>query len=296
MHSLAVCHSIADQHRRQEGRHLGRGSGDAAQSIVRSWWHARRAKSIVLSAWCGLVCQRGVRRSRHRRGRGGCAGPLQARWRGQGRAWCRRRFGTPGRDAQGCAGVSCGTRGAGSAARDVPEARSAASCSTKDGSTSSHCSTAGGTTHPGAGLASARSRYLSPATAPRYPGLARNNLSRLDGEAACCGSRDSGRLPELRQAPRVRQAPGRAGAGTRQVAPPVVRRLRPARRATGLHRPWRNGMRWIWVIVPTVIIADHLDWCHYHLWSVRGMRFHRSVRCHRHARWNHPSIRYVAGY
>ncbi len=102
--------------------------------------------------------------------------------------------------------------------------------------------------------------------------------------------------PLVRQAPGVRQAPRRAGTGTRQVAPPVVRRVRPVRRATRLHRPWRSGMRWIWVIVPSIIIADHLDWCHYHLWRVRGMRFHRSVRCHRHARWNHPSIRYVAGY
>lgn len=65
----------------------------------------------------------------------------------------------------------------------------------------------------------------------------------------------------------------------------------------GKHRPWRSGLQWRWIsIVPTVILAQQLGWCHYHAYPTAGMEYHRSVRCHRHARWNHPSLRYVEGY
>lgn len=62
------------------------------------------------------------------------------------------------------------------------------------------------------------------------------------------------------------------------------------------HRPWRPGLKWRWIVVPTIIIAEDLDWCHYHRYRVAGMRFHKHVECHRHDRWDHPSIRYVTGY
>jgi hypothetical protein len=87
---------------------------------------------------------------------------------------------------------------------------------------------------------------------------------------------------------------------SRRVAPrsitPSVKRIRPPRLATRRHRPWRPGLRYSWVIVPSIIIAEELDWCHYHRWRVKGMHFHTRVRCHRHAQWNHPAIRYVSGY
>jgi hypothetical protein len=71
------------------------------------------------------------------------------------------------------------------------------------------------------------------------------------------------------------------------VRPPVV---------VQTHRPWRRGLRWRWIVVPTVIFAEQLNWCHYHAWRVPGMVFHRDIRCHRHVQWDHPSIRYVEGY
>lgn len=62
------------------------------------------------------------------------------------------------------------------------------------------------------------------------------------------------------------------------------------------HRRWRPGLRWRYIVVPTIIIAEDLDWCHYHRYPVSGMHYHKSVRCHRHARWDHPAIAYVEGY
>ncbi|MGD9828674.1 MAG: hypothetical protein AB7E70_02825 [Hyphomicrobiaceae bacterium] len=81
-----------------------------------------------------------------------------------------------------------------------------------------------------------------------------------------------------------------------RVTPPTGKRARPPRRTIRRHRAWRPGLRWRWIPVPTIIIAEELNWCHYHRWRVRGMHFHRAIRCHRHARWNHPAIRYVTGY
>lgn len=34
-------------------------------------------------------------------------------------------------------------------------------------------------------------------------------------------------------------------------------------------------------------------WCHVHRYRVRGITFHRDVRCWKHKNWNHPSIVYV---
>lgn len=79
------------------------------------------------------------------------------------------------------------------------------------------------------------------------------------------------------------------------VRPPIVRPPPPiALRRT--YRPWRPGLSWRWLAVPTIIIAQSLDWCHYHTYRVVGMRFHRNVECHGHVRWDHPSLRYVEGY
>ena len=62
------------------------------------------------------------------------------------------------------------------------------------------------------------------------------------------------------------------------------------------HRRWKPGLKLRLIVVPSIIIAEDLDWCHYHRYRVPGMHFHRSVRCHQHNRWNHPAIRYVEGY
>jgi hypothetical protein len=62
------------------------------------------------------------------------------------------------------------------------------------------------------------------------------------------------------------------------------------------HRKWRPGLRYRWIVVPSIIFAEELDWCHYHLYPVPGIRFHRSVQCHHHVQWDDPSIRYVEGY
>jgi hypothetical protein len=65
------------------------------------------------------------------------------------------------------------------------------------------------------------------------------------------------------------------------------------------HRPWRPGLRWRWIVVPAIIIAQNLEWCHYHLYPIAGVRFHRGIECHEHAwwvPWDHPSIRYVEAY
>lgn len=79
------------------------------------------------------------------------------------------------------------------------------------------------------------------------------------------------------------------------VRPPVVRPpvVRPPPRA---YRPWRPGLTWRFIAVPSIFIAENLNWCHYHAWRVRGMRFHSHVECHRHGQWNHRSIRYVEVY
>lgn len=90
--------------------------------------------------------------------------------------------------------------------------------------------------------------------------------------------------------PEIRRPPAQSRPG------PVVveRRARPDGRRG--YRPWRPGLRWRFIVVPTVVIAEDLDWCHYHRWRSPGMAPHRDVRCHRHLQWNHPSLRYVEGY
>jgi hypothetical protein len=92
----------------------------------------------------------------------------------------------------------------------------------------------------------------------------------------------SRRLPSFKPTPQI-------------IRPPIVRQTRPSAHRHA-HRPWRRGHRWRWIAVPTIIIAQNLEWCHYHTYRVSGMRFHRDVECHQHERWNHPSIRYVEGY
>lgn len=71
------------------------------------------------------------------------------------------------------------------------------------------------------------------------------------------------------------------------------RRIAPPRRAVRRYRRWRPGYRWRWLIAPSIYVASELDWCHYHAYRVRGMHFHRNIRCHRHRHWDHPAIRYV---
>jgi hypothetical protein len=78
--------------------------------------------------------------------------------------------------------------------------------------------------------------------------------------------------------------------------PPVIVKKPPV---IVYHRPWRPGLRWRWLVVPTIIIVQSLRWCHYHLYPIAGVRYHRNIECHEHAwwvPWDHPSIRYVEAY
>lgn len=110
--------------------------------------------------------------------------------------------------------------------------------------------------------------------------------------------------------PGIGRGPGK-GAGPGVMAPkgpavgpgPIVKKppaaIKPyvsAPKVKHAHRPWRPGLKWRWIVVPTIIIAENLDWCHYHRYRVSGMRFHRHVECHQHVRWNHPSLRYVEAW
>ena len=61
-------------------------------------------------------------------------------------------------------------------------------------------------------------------------------------------------------------------------------------------RHWRPGLPYEIVVVPSWAYGSSIGWCHYHRYKVAGMKYHRDVRCHVHARWNDPSIVYVAGY
>lgn len=99
---------------------------------------------------------------------------------------------------------------------------------------------------------------------------------------------------EVRRQPAVKRPLSDVGRKPGVKRPITEHRVRPGVRHT--YRRWRPGLRYRWIAVPTIIIAEELSWCHYHLYRVTGMRFHRTVQCHRHARWNHPSIRYVEEY
>lgn len=92
--------------------------------------------------------------------------------------------------------------------------------------------------------------------------------------------------PVIKHGPKIKHAPVIKHGPAIKTAPFVKH----------THRKWRPGLKWRWLVVPSIIIAENLDWCHYHRTPVSGMRFHRSVECHQHARWNHSSIRYVEGY
>lgn len=78
--------------------------------------------------------------------------------------------------------------------------------------------------------------------------------------------------------------------------PPVVVKKHIGPKHKYAHRRWRPGLKWRWIVVPTIILAEDLDWCHYHRYPVSGMHYHKSIRCHQHARWDHPAIRYVEAY
>jgi hypothetical protein len=77
--------------------------------------------------------------------------------------------------------------------------------------------------------------------------------------------------------------------------PPVVV-YKPPTTKHRVVRVWRPGLRWRWLVVPTIYFAEELEWCHYHRYPVAGIAFHTGVQCHHHEWWNHPSIRYVETY
>jgi hypothetical protein len=76
------------------------------------------------------------------------------------------------------------------------------------------------------------------------------------------------------------------------VKPPIVKPPVLVRKP----RVWRPGLRWRWITIPTIIIAEDLAWCHIHRYRVAGLRYHDHVECHHHIDWDHPSIRYVEAY
>ena len=78
--------------------------------------------------------------------------------------------------------------------------------------------------------------------------------------------------------------------------PPLIATTKPPHARRHAHRRWYPGSTWYWLIVPSVIIAQDLGWCHYHSYYVGSMRFHPDIECHRHRSWSHPSIYYVAAY
>lgn len=108
--------------------------------------------------------------------------------------------------------------------------------------------------------------------------------------------------PEVHREPRVkrspiteRRPPSELQREPRLKKPPIVKH-RPPPTVRHARRPWRPGFRYRWIVVPSILIAEELNWCHYHRFRVSEMRFHRDVECHQHSRWNHPSIRYVEEY
>lgn len=134
---------------------------------------------------------------------------------------------------------------------------------------------------------------------PRMPSVERREFRRPEAPPRP-QFRDFSRQPpsEFRRLPPPearRPAPERR-IEPRTYRPPVAVERRPPPGVRRAHRPWRPGLRWRYVYVPTYIIAQDLEWCHYHRWPARGMVFHRDVRCHVHAQWNHPSLRYVEAY
>jgi hypothetical protein len=62
------------------------------------------------------------------------------------------------------------------------------------------------------------------------------------------------------------------------------------------YRVWRPGYSWAAIDLSDRDFGYQIGWCHFHRYKVRGLRFHRDVECHSHARWNDPSLAYVASY
>jgi hypothetical protein len=79
----------------------------------------------------------------------------------------------------------------------------------------------------------------------------------------------------------------------RPIPPPIINRPIIVRPLPPRWRPWRPGLNWVVAQSVSYEIARSLNWCHYHAWDPPNMTFHSSVRCEKHNRWNHPSIRYV---
>jgi hypothetical protein len=59
---------------------------------------------------------------------------------------------------------------------------------------------------------------------------------------------------------------------------------------------WRPGLGYSVIVLPAYSYGAGIGWCHFHRYPANGMRFHRNVQCHVHAKWRHPSIAYVAVY
>jgi hypothetical protein len=135
-----------------------------------------------------------------------------------------------------------------------------------------------------------------PIARPDMPAFSRPNRPSRPGNANV-GNRPTGAVvrPDGSSAiirPPVGNRPKPPGVRPPGVRPPGIRPpgFRPG------WRPWRPGLRRVIITAPSsYATAEELNWCHVHRYRVSGMRFHRDVRCHQHADWNHRSIRYVYG-
>jgi hypothetical protein len=126
-------------------------------------------------------------------------------------------------------------------------------------------------------------------------GQAPKDSGRASGQRTV-GSKSQSLKPRSREMTVRRAPPGARKAPFAQERKPSIAKSRPPRVARQADRRWRSGRRWRWIVVPSIIVAGELNWCHYHRYRVAGMHFHRNIRCHQHAQWDHPAIRYVEGY
>ncbi len=130
---------------------------------------------------------------------------------------------------------------------------------------------------------------------PLTSGQAPKDAGRASGQRTFGSKRE-------RETPRSREMTVRRAPPTAKKVPFAqekrrsITKSRPPKAVQHADRRWRSGRRWRWIVVPSIIVAGELDWCHYHRYRVAGMHFHRDIRCHQHAQWDHPAIRYVEAY
>ena len=130
---------------------------------------------------------------------------------------------------------------------------------------------------------------------PLTSGQAPKDAGRASGQRTI-GSKPHTLTPRSREMTVRRAAPAAKKVPFAQEKKRSIAKSRPPKAVQHTDRRWRSDRRWRWIVVPSIFIAEELDWCHYHRYRVAGMHFHRNIRCHQHAQWDHPAIRYVEAY